>query len=896
MTLSYALNQAKDIAEEGQRNFRGFSGAQQKDTRPRPAENAKYRHLPMNFVSAGSSGNAAPPTVDTPRPADDSDATTPHDDTTHEELDSEEIDVEDHDDEDIQTNIMMDVHLNVDMDNMQIDATNSRMGSKMLADNDDSRSDARHTAVEMEVDAEQPAFVVDTVGDSTLEAGGFHGTLPVRRAVSPARSDSSEEVVFSGRRQATVVNDPVERTAAPKQARSSQPVRQSSPHPTDDLLAALSQPLAQTSAPSVTTTASSKHDPPPYTATASSHFQNGWASRPSPHDLGVRPQDEWAPAPAVPYWRKQPKKARPDLDPSTDDMQAYTDAPARASKVQFATASTASNENKDADVTSLQADWKSALKEKKKAKKAGIDSEDDNDFAAAKGKKRRGKRGRKQDNRAMRKAIDSNDEDSFGEAAYDDYMENLKAQMDAEDEAGDEDNVLGFKFAFGQKGSATLGSSMVVDGKEIDDDEVLPKSTKKIAAREAALDAANDESDWESDDSSVLRPNQDEVSSDDDFSLDSSELEDDIEYTERQQWEDEDDVRQRRLDRITDEQIARLLAKQEEFGMAGDELLIEDDGAFPYTPEEGVGDIEAARIGLYNITNNSFARPPNKRNPRPKRGDRKHNFPDASALADTVDQYGEHGFDIMDFERPSLRPTKKGRKGKMPPELEMLSDEELKATVDETWRRDRMKKAQKKLEREQLRRDGLLGSAGRKGKADLNARYPLGMTMVEVHNELRDFLQDEDLYERSFPPLAQVQRKALHEIALALNLNSRSQGAGKNRFPIVYKTSRTQEYSPDMFDRVMNASGRGFLTRGKAKKMAKGKGGAIPKASRGGNPVHVTNGHIVGAGAAEIGHESMGHKLMMKMGWSKGQGLGKEGEGMKNPVEQKVRLGTAGLG
>jgi hypothetical protein len=129
---------------------------------------------------------------------------------------------------------------------------------------------------------------------------------------------------------------------------------------------------------------------------------------------------------------------------------------------------------------------------------------------------------------------------------------------------------------------------------------------------------------------------------------------------------------------------------------------------------------------------------------------------------------------------------------------------------------------------------------------------------------------------------------------VALNLNSRSQGGGKNRFPIVYKTSRTEEYSPDMFDRIMNASGHGFLTRGKAKKMAKGKagGGGFSK----GKPMHVANGQIVGAGAAEISHESMGHKLMMKMGWSKGQGLGKEGEGMKNPVEQKVRLGTAGLG
>lgn len=848
----------------------------------------------MSFVSAGTSGSAPPPR-DESRDAETSSATAPAASASHEDEDPDRAAVDEEEDEEdddnIQTNILMDVHLNMDMDNMQINSSESTPSSK-------SRNQAANavdslpaeTSIEMEID-EQPAFIVDTVGDSTLEAGGFHGKLAVRRAVSPARSDSSEEVIFSGRNGArsTVLNEPNSQHTSSKPKIKSRPARQTSPHPTDDLLAALAQPTA----PINDSTASSKHCILLEPSTSSTQSKPSRISRPSPLDAGLRPQNEWAPAPQVPYWRKQQNKSRPDLAPSAAEVQAFADAPAKASKVQFTEDDASAPVRGNApDFASLQADWKSVLSEKKKSKKVVAESEDNAETSATKNN-RRGKRGRKRDNRAIRKAIESDDEDSFGEAAYDDYMENLLAQAEAEDEACDEANTT-FKFAFGAKGSANLGPSMVVDGREIADDEVLPKSTKKTAAQEAALDAADDDSEWESD-SSDLNPNPDEISSaDDDFSLDSSELEEDVEYTERQQWEDEDDIRQRRLDRLTDEQIARLLAKQEEFGMATDELLLENDDAFPYTPEwtleEGVGDVEAARVGLYNITNASFT--PSKRGVRRGRGDRKHNFPDASALADTVEQYGEHGFDIMDFERPSLRPTKKGRKGKMPPELELLSDEELKATVDDAWRKDRMKKAQKKLEREQLRREGLLGSAGRKGKADLNAKYPLGMTMVEVHQELRIFLQDEGLFERSFPPLRKEQRKSLHEIAVALNMNSRSQGSGKNRFPIIYKTSRTEEYSPDMFERIMHASGHGFLTRGKAKKMAKGKAGGASK----GNPMRVANGQIVGAGAAEIGHESMGHKLMMKMGWSKGQGLGKEGEGMKTPVEQKVRLGTAGLG
>ena len=53
---------------------------------------------------------------------------------------------------------------------------------------------------------------------------------------------------------------------------------------------------------------------------------------------------------------------------------------------------------------------------------------------------------------------------------------------------------------------------------------------------------------------------------------------------------------------------------------------------------------------------------------------------------------------------------------------------------------------------------------------------------------------------------------------------------------------------------------------------------------------------VVGGGAAELGRDNFGHRLMEKMGWSKGQALGKEGEGMLTPVAQVMRTGRSGLG
>ncbi|KAM7401820.1 hypothetical protein PAMP_017098 [Pampus punctatissimus] len=46
----------------------------------------------------------------------------------------------------------------------------------------------------------------------------------------------------------------------------------------------------------------------------------------------------------------------------------------------------------------------------------------------------------------------------------------------------------------------------------------------------------------------------------------------------------------------------------------------------------------------------------------------------------------------------------------------------------------------------------------------------------------------------------------------------------------------------------------------------------------------------------EISEVNKGRKMLEKMGWKKGEGLGKEGTGMKNPIELKIRKSQSGLG
>ena len=163
---------------------------------------------------------------------------------------------------------------------------------------------------------------------------------------------------------------------------------------------------------------------------------------------------------------------------------------------------------------------------------------------------------------------------------------------------------------------------------------------------------------------------------DDDDSLDSDDM-------DEEDAEDEEDLLQRKIDRMDDEQIARLLAKQEELGMGSNELLLFDD-ATDADEEDGF------TTSATNI--NPFVLPSTKktRSKRP-RGE----FPAATALADAYD-----GYDVMDFERPSLKKKPKGRKGKLI--LDDVSDSELEESMQAAWDNDRIKKKERKQEREEV--------------------------------------------------------------------------------------------------------------------------------------------------------------------------------------------------
>jgi len=172
------------------------------------------------------------------------------------------------------------------------------------------------------------------------------------------------------------------------------------------------------------------------------------------------------------------------------------------------------------------------------------------------------------------------------------------------------------------------------------------------------------------------------------------------------------DVDQRDARSMTDEQMACLLAKQEELGLGGEELLLFGDtgtGARE-THEES----EPLADTLADESGDSGAL-----------------HPSASAVAIAAEE-----FDLMDWGRPSLR-NKLGRRKGGP--VFDVSDSELEAKLKTQTQKDRFKKREQRQARETLRTEGLLGKHAHSN--DLRRKYPGGiMTLDDIKTQVRAFL------------------------------------------------------------------------------------------------------------------------------------------------------------
>ncbi|KAL8975567.1 MAG: hypothetical protein Q9197_000183 [Variospora fuerteventurae] len=192
--------------------------------------------------------------------------------------------------------------------------------------------------------------------------------------------------------------------------------------------------------------------------------------------------------------------------------------------------------------------------------------------------------------------------------------------------------------------------------------------------------------------------------------------------------EDERDLTERQQARMTDEHIAQLLSKQEEFGLTSQDLLLIDGNDINEQSEfSGVGQDQSLLHASVTSKRSKQAR--KKWHHGPGVG-----FRPATLLADMLEEEPYGDFDIMDYDRPSLVRIPTGRRNAVTFEVPEVG---LEASLQLAWEKDRSKKKIQKREREELRAQGLLAN---NGQVNLKLKYREGISIDEIKSELHEFM------------------------------------------------------------------------------------------------------------------------------------------------------------
>ncbi|TLD19421.1 R3H multi-domain protein [Venturia nashicola] len=458
---------------------------------------------------------------------------------------------------------------------------------------------------------------------------------------------------------------------------------------------------------------------------------------------------------------------------------------------------------------------------------------------------------------------ESSEEEDEEEQIMRDYIENLQSQEASSQNVGFlEYRELDIQMAHSSI-NTSFESSMVeasgLEDKDTSEDEQGNRINLSKGKAPVLKDPDSENDSSEEDEDEDEDDGDDDIDEDDDSILDNADLE------------------QRFQDGIDDEVLARLLAKQEELGIDAEELVLLDDEA----------------INPFNIQNE--AKIYNHNTPRKARRISR-SFPSASLMADVLEQDPYGGFDIMNFDRPSLRTNNKGKRAQVFVEL---SDSDLQESFESLCRKDREKKRARKAEREILRMQGLLGR-NKKGKANLSDAYQEGLNIGDLGDIFRNFLES-DAQEQALPPMDSDRRKKVHELAKAFEINSKSRGTKQDRFPLLIKTKRTKKWNAALFYARTKDVNAGYFPRLDAQSRNKTPGPRAFRRSAGGGGnapgTKYRDGDVVGAAAPELGAGNRGHAMLMKLGWAQGDALGAvDNKGILLPISHVVKNSKAGLG
>ncbi|KAJ3296025.1 squalene synthetase-like protein [Borealophlyctis nickersoniae] len=196
-------------------------------------------------------------------------------------------------------------------------------------------------------------------------------------------------------------------------------------------------------------------------------------------------------------------------------------------------------------------------------------------------------------------------------------------------------------------------------------------------------------------------------------------------------------------------------------------------------------------------------------------------------------------------------------------------------------------------------------------KSKGNTTPAIAAFLKRENKAMRDFVLDPNMPPSTIlSPMPGAVRRIVQSLAVRYHLKPKTRGAGKRKVTVMFRTGQSSVPAnwADLVDIALEREGGRFSAptssppQGNGQRKGKGKGGKKETKGRKGPPGEADTsarpriGDVVGSSAAPIGSGNIGHRMMLSMGWSVGQGLGAEGAGIVNPVEVLVRSKRSGLG
>lgn len=181
----------------------------------------------------------------------------------------------------------------------------------------------------------------------------------------------------------------------------------------------------------------------------------------------------------------------------------------------------------------------------------------------------------------------------------------------------------------------------------------------------------------------------------------------------------------------------------------------------------------------------------------------------------------------------------------------------------------------------------------------LGDKYPYSLHIKEIKQEIELFFNNQEKSALQFPPLDSHGLSTVEKMGGCFGLKSRRLGQGNSKHIVLIKNKRTYRTMPD-FTRVNRLlRQQPVFPRMDRKKPRDENWSDINSAKKKKGPkeaFHVREGEIVGEKAPELGQENLGRRMLEKLGWKAGQGLGTEqNKGIATPVAVTVKKSKLGI-